>query len=281
MKEINAHRCFGGWQRRFTHDSAACACAMTFSVYLPPAAESAPVPAVYWLSGLTCTDENFVTKAGAQQVASELGLALVVPDTSPRGLDLPGEDDEFDFGTGAGFYLNATRPPWAGRYNMHDYVVDELPALVESVLGGMVSDRRSLMGHSMGGHGALVAALRHPGRFAAVTAFAPICAPSRVPWGEKAFHGYLGDDRDAWRAWDACALVADGHDFGAMPAPLVDQGESDPFLAQQLRPELLEAACAERGLGLEVRRQPGYDHSYFFIATFIGEHLSRHAEALA
>lgn len=281
MEEVDVHRCFGGWQRRFTHNSAACACTMTFSVYLPPAAESAPVPAVYWLSGLTCTDENFINKAGAQRAAAELDLALVAPDTSPRGPGVPGQDDGYDLGTGAGFYVNAARPPWAGHYNMYDYVVSELPALIETELAGSISERRTIMGHSMGGHGALVVALRNPDRYEAVSAFAPICAPSRVPWGKKAFGAYLGDERGAWRAWDATALIEDGHDFGRMPTPLVDQGDADQFLSEQLRPDLLEDACGRYGLEMAVRRHAGYDHSYFFIATFIAEHLARHADALA
>lgn len=280
MQEIDAHKTFGGRQLRYTHDSRACACTMTFSVYLPPAAERAPVPAVFFLSGLTCTDENFVTKAGAQRVAAELGLALVVPDTSPRGHGLPGEDDAYDFGTGAGFYLNATREPWAGKYNMYDYVTDELPALLADRLATRIdASRTSIMGHSMGGHGALVIALRNPGRYAAVSALAPICAPGRVPWGQKALGGYLGDDPQAWRAYDTTALIEDGHRFRDMPTPLIDQGTDDNFLAEHLRPDLLEAACEAAGQPLELRRQPGYDHSYFFIATFIEDHLRHHAAA--
>lgn len=281
MERIDAHKCFGGWQRRYTHASEVCDCTMTFSVYLPPQAEKGPVPAVYYLSGLTCTDENFVNKAGAQRAAAELGLALIAPDTSPRGHDLPGEHDSFDFGSGAGFYVNATQAPWAGKYNMDDYVVRELPSLIESEFTGVIdAGNRSIMGHSMGGHGALVLALRNPGRYRAVSAFAPVCAPSRVPWGHKAFGGYLGDDPDAWRAYDATELIADGRDFGDAPTPLVDQGLDDNFLEEQLRPDLLEAACDRIGVDVEVRRQPGYDHSYFFIASFIEDHLRRHAEGL-
>lgn len=280
MEAIESHRCFGGTQHRFRHESQCCGSDMTFSLYLPPQASEGSVPAVYFLSGLTCTDENFVNKAGAQRAAAELGLALVVPDTSPRGLGLPGEDDDDDFGTGAGFWLDATEPPWAGHYRMETYAMQELPALLAAELGDRVGKRRAVCGHSMGGHGALVLALRHPERFASVSAFAPICAPSHVPWGRKAFRGYLGEDQAAWREHDACALIRSGHDFGAMPAPLIDQGDADPFLDEQLRPDLLQAACAETGVDVELRYQPGYDHGYFFIATFIAEHLRYHARAL-
>lgn len=281
MKQIDAHKCFGGWQRRYTHTSEACDCTMTFSVYLPPQAEQGPVPAVYYLSGLTCTDENVVNKAGAQRTAAELGLALIAPDTSPRGHNLPGEDEAFDFGSGAGFYVNATQPPWAGKYNMDDYVVKELPALIASEFTDTIdANRCSIMGHSMGGHGALVLALRNPGRYQAVSAFSPVCAPAQVPWGHKAFGGYLGDDHASWNAYDASALVANGHDFGEVPTPLIDQGLDDGFLDEQLRPDLLERACEQAGVSIEVRRQPGYDHSYFFIASFIKEHLQRHAQGL-
>jgi len=277
VRRVSRVRCFEGWQERWMHDSATCSCPMHFSIYLPPQAEYGPVPTVYWLSGLTCTDENFVTKAGAQRYAAELGLAIVCPDTSPREVDLQGEHDSWDFGSGAGFYINATREPWARHYRMHDYVVEELPALVEArfpVLAGV----RSVSGHSMGGHGALVAALRNPQRYAAVSAFAPICAPSECPWGEKAFSGYLGDDREQWKQWDACELVR----AGAAPtlALLIDQGESDDFLQQQLKPHLLEQACAQAAWPLQLRMRAGYDHSYHFIATFIEDHLRFHAEAL-
>lgn len=281
MQEIDAHKCFGGWQRRYTHQSAVCDCAMTFAVYLPPQAEHGPVPAVYYLSGLTCTDENFVNKAGAQRMASELGLALIAPDTSPRGHNLPGEDDDYDFGSGAGFYVNATQAPWVGKYNMYDYVVDELPTLIAQEFADVINSARvSIMGHSMGGHGALMIALRNPQRYAAVSAFSPICAPSQVPWGEKALGGYLGNDKIAWQAYDSTALVEAGHRFDSMPPPLIDQGENDNFLAEHLRPDLLEAACEKAGANINVRRHAGYDHSYFFIATFIQDHLQHHAAAL-
>lgn len=281
MHKIDEHKSFGGWQRRYTHASPACDCDMTFAVYLPPQAEQGPVPALYYLSGLTCTDENFINKAGAQRVASELGIALIAPDTSPRGHTLPGENEDYDFGSGAGFYLNATQAPWAGKYNMYDYVVQELPALIENEFAQTInSNKVSIMGHSMGGHGALVISLRNPGQFASVSALAPICAPSQVPWGEKALGGYLGDDRQAWAAYDSSALINAGRRFENMPPPLIDQGEGDDFLAEHLRPDLLEAACARAGVDITLRRQPGYDHSYFFIATFIEDHLRHHAAAL-
>ncbi len=270
------HRVFGGRLVRFVHDSDACGCAMRASVYLPPQAEAGPVPAMYWLSGLTCTDENFMTKAGAQRYAADSGLALVAPDTSPRGLGLPGEDDDWDFGTGAGFYVNATEAPWSSHYRMHDYVVHELPALIERRFP-VRDDVRSVSGHSMGGHGALVVALRNPGRYRAVSAFAPICAPSRCPWGRKAFSAYLGADEAAWRQWDASALIGEATE--RLPL-LVDQGEADEFLAEQLRPDDLAAACDRAGHPLELRRHAGYDHSYYFIASFIGDHLAHHAAFL-
>lgn len=279
MEAIDQHKAFGGWQARYTHASDACACDMTFAVYLPPAAEHGPVPALYYLSGLTCTDENFVNKAGAQRVAAELGLALIAPDTSPRGHGLPGEDDAYDFGSGAGFYVNATQAPWAGKYNMYDYVVEELPALLRKEFARKIDpDKVAITGHSMGGHGALTIALRNPGVYASVSAFAPIVAPSQVPWGHKALGGYLGEDRAAWRAHDATALVEDGNRFPG--TPLIDQGLDDNFLEEQLKPELLEQAAEAAGISVEVRRQPGYDHSYFFIATFMEDHLRHHGQAL-
>jgi S-formylglutathione hydrolase len=230
---------------------------------------------LYWLSGLTCNDENFMQKAGAQRVAAELGIALVAPDTSPRGCNLPGEDDSYDFGSGAGFYLNATEQPWAAHYRMYTYVSEELPALIERHFP--VTERRAISGHSMGGHGALICALKNPGRYRSVSAFAPISNPSHCPWGEKAFSGYLGSDREGWKAWDSCELIATARE--RLPI-LVDQGDADQFLQQQLKPEALEAACAAAGHPLELRIRPGYDHSYFFIASFIEDHLRHHARAL-
>jgi S-formylglutathione hydrolase len=250
---------------------------MRFSVYLPPAAQQAPVPVLYWLSGLTCTDENFVHKAGAQRYAAEHGIALVAPDTSPRGEAVPDDPEgAWDFGLGAGFYLNATEAPWSGHYRMYDYVSAELPALLAANLPLDIS-RSAIAGHSMGGHGALVIALRNPGCFRSVSAFAPIAAPSRCPWGVKAFSHYLGADRTAWGDYDSCELIA----RGAAPLPtLVDQGEADEFLETQLQTTLLEQVCHEHDYPATIRRQPGYDHSYFFIASFIGSHIAFHAERL-
>jgi S-formylglutathione hydrolase len=278
LETLGASRCFGGEQLRLRHRSSSLDCAMTFSVYLPPQAESGTVPVLYWLSGLTCTDENFVTKAGAQRYAADAGIAIVAPDTSPRGDAVPDDPDgAYDFGHGAGFYVNATEAPWSSHYHMYDYVVHELPALVSAEFP-LRDDACAVSGHSMGGHGALVAALRNPGRYRSVSAFAPISAPAQCPWGQKALARYLGEDRTRWRAWDAEALLRDGADPGPM---LVDQGQADGFLAEQLKPALLEAACAERGLEATLRRQPGYDHSYFFVSTFIGDHIAFHARHLA
>jgi S-formylglutathione hydrolase len=276
LERIEHRACFGGWQDVYEHASRALDCTMRFGVYLPPqaAAPGARLPVLYWLSGLTCTEQNFITKAGAQRYAAEHGVVVVAPDTSPRGEHVP-DAGGYDLGKGAGFYLNATQAPWATHYRMHDYVVDELPALVEAQFP--VDDRRAISGHSMGGHGALVLALRNPGRYRSVSAFAPIVAPSQVPWGEKAFTAYLGEDRAAWREWDACALLAGASE--RLPL-LVDQGEGDEFLDTQLRPDLLRAACAEAGHPLTLRLQPGYDHSYYFMASFIGDHLAHHARAL-
>ncbi|MDT3670088.1 MAG: S-formylglutathione hydrolase [Aromatoleum sp.] len=276
LEQIAANRSFGGWHKRFRHRSKVLDCEMVFAVYLPPQADHGRVPAMYWLSGLTCTDENFMQKAGAHRVAAELGVALVAPDTSPRGTGVPGDPDGgWDFGLGAGFYVNASEPPWNRHYRMHDYVVDELPALVEAELP--VDSRRAVSGHSMGGHGALVAALRNPGRYLSVSAFAPITHPVAVPWGQKAFGRFFGEDREAWKRWDACELIADAPE--RLPL-LVDQGDADGFLAEQLRPDALRGACAAAGHPLVLRMQPGYDHSYYFIASFIEEHVRHHAAAL-
>jgi S-formylglutathione hydrolase len=277
LTRISANRCFGGSQEVWSHASSATGCMMRFGVYLPPQAAGARVPVLWWLSGLTCTEENFIVKAGAQRVAAELGLALVMPDTSPRGVPLPGDSAGWDFGVGAGFYLDAIREPWRRHYRMRTYLVDELRALVEAEFP-IDGARTAMSGHSMGGHGALTIALSEPGWIRSVSAFAPICAPMRCPWGEKALAGYLGDDRDTWRACDATELVRSRGWAG--PPILVDQGAADPFLDSQLRPDLLEQACADAGVGLELRRQPGYDHSYFFVATFIEDHLRRHRAQL-
>jgi len=275
VDKLESHACFGGVQEVWSHASSALDCTMRFGIYLPPQAHDGPCPVLYWLSGLTCSEQNFITKAGAQRYAAEHGLILVAPDTSPRG-DEVADADADALGQGAGFYLNATQPPWAAHYRMHDYVVDELPALVDECFA--TSKRRSISGHSMGGHGALVAALRNPGRYRSVSAFAPIVAPSQVPWGQAAFSAYLGDDHATWREWDACALIAGASERLSL---LVDQGDADPFLERELRPQLLRDACARAGHPLTLRMQPGHDHSYYFVASFIGEHIAWHAAELA
>ncbi|MCB1883867.1 MAG: S-formylglutathione hydrolase [Geminicoccaceae bacterium] len=270
------NRSFGGRQLVLKHRSEATGTEMAFSVYLPPQAEKGPCPAVFYLSGLTCTWENVTTKAGFQRDAADLGLVVVCPDTSPRGLDLPGEHDAYDFGSGAGFYVDATEAPWTANYRMYSYVTEELPGIVRSSFP-VDMERVGVFGHSMGGHGALVTALRKPGLFRSVSAFAPICSPMRCPWGEKALSNYLGGDRDAWRAYDATALIEDGCRTKDI---LVDQGGADNFLEKELKPELLEAACARAGIPLTLRRQAGYDHSYYFIASFMPAHLRWHGERL-
>ena len=274
MQRIEQRACFGGLQEVWTHRSIALNCQMQFAVYLPPQAQHGPVPVLYWLSGLTCTEQNFINKAGAQRYAAEHGIAIVAPDTSPRG-DGVADAEGYDLGQGAGFYVNATQAPWAAHYRMYDYVADELPALIEANFP--VTDARAISGHSMGGHGALVLALRNPGRYRSVSAFAPIAAPSQAPWGERAFAAYLGDDRETWKAYDASALIAGASE--RLPL-LIDQGSADEFLAAQLRPELLQEACDAHAHPLTLRMQAGYDHSYYFIASFIGEHIAHHAAAL-
>jgi S-formylglutathione hydrolase len=278
MQTRSERPCFAGVQGFYESHSAACGGPMRFGVYLPPAAlAGAKVPAVYVLAGLECNEETFASKAGAQRAAARLGLALVTCDTSPRATRIPGDDASWDFGQGAGFYLDATQAPWSATYRMFTHVTEELPAWVEAhfpVRAGV----RGILGHSMGGHGALVAALRRPERYRSVSAFAPIVAPSQVPWGQKAFAGYLGEDRAAWAEWDACALLAAGRRF---PGPLrIDQGAGDKFLATQLLPERLEAAAAAAGQAIDLRRRPGYDHAYYFIASFVDEQLEHHAGAL-
>jgi len=277
IERIERIKEFGGWLNRYRHLSTACHCEMTLSVYLPPAAEQGPVPAVYYLSGLTCTDDNVRVKAGAQRYAAELGLALVMPDTSPRGEQVADAPDRYDLGQGAGFYVNATQAPWGGQYQMFDYVTDELPSLLEAALP-LVPGLRAITGHSMGGHGALVCALRRPELYRSVSAFAPICNPVQCGWGQGCFGAYLGEDREVWKAWDAAELIRAGRRFPA--TPLIDQGGDDEFLTEQLHPQALEAACRDQGQPLILRRQPGYDHSYHFIATFVGEHLTHHAAGL-
>ena len=276
MQRIEQRACFGGQQEGWQHTSSTLGCEMRFAVYLPPQARpGAKLPVLYWLSGLTCTEQNFITKAGAQRYAAEHGLIVVAPDTSPRGDDVA-DADGYDLGKGAGFYVNATQAPWADHYRMYDYVVDELPALVEAHFPA--SEARGISGHSMGGHGALVIGLRNPSRYRSISAFSPIVAPSQVPWGEKALSAYLGEDRESWQDYDATALIANAC---ARTPLLVDQGAADEFLDVQLRPQLLEAAARAAGHPLTLRMQPGYDHSYYFIASFIGEHVAWHAKALA
>jgi S-formylglutathione hydrolase len=275
IERIERRACFGGWQEVHRHASAVLGCSMHVAVYLPPQAAQpgARLPVLYWLSGLTCTEQNFITKAGAQRYAAEHGVIVVAADTSPRGEEVA-DADGYDLGKGAGFYLNATQQPWAAHYRMYDYIVDELPAWVEANFPA--SDMRGIAGHSMGGHGALTIALRNPGRYRSVSAFSPIVAPMQVAWGQKAFTAYLGEDHSHWRAHDTVELVK----AGASKLPLlVDQGGDDEFLEGQLRPQLLQQACEAAGHPLTLRLQPGYDHSYYFIASFIGEHIAHHAAA--
>jgi S-formylglutathione hydrolase len=273
---LSEHRCFGGTQRFYSHESRECRSEMRLSVFLPPQAAQRPVPVLYYLAGLTCTEETFMIKAGAQRVAAELGLMLVTPDTSPRKIRFPGDDASWDFGIAAGFYVDATESPWSQSYRMYSYVTRELPELVQS-LGVARADRQSIFGHSMGGHGALVCALRNPEQYRSVSAFAPIAAPMQCPWGVKAFSGYLGQDRTAWAQYDASALVAAKRYERTL---LVDQGTADKFLAEQLKPELLEAACSKSGTPLKLCRQEGYDYGYYFISIFVADHLQHHVAFL-
>jgi S-formylglutathione hydrolase len=275
MHLISRTATFGGEIRRFKHHSKACNCDMTFGIFLPPRAQQGPVPALLWLSGLTCTDENFMIKAGAQRVAAELGLAIVCPDTSPRGTNFAGEHDDYDFGSGAGFYVNAIQEPWSANYRMYDYVTGELPALVEAHLP--VNGKWGISGHSMGGHGALICYLRNPGKYLSVSAFAPICNPSNGGWGQKAFSNYLGDDRNDWAEYDAAMLIGSAEE--KLPL-LIDQGSEDEWLSDQLKPGALEQAAIASHYPLTLRMQEGYDHGYYFVATFIEDHLRHHAKAL-
>ncbi|HVI32887.1 S-formylglutathione hydrolase [Phenylobacterium sp.] len=276
LETVSTTRTFGGTQGVYRHRSRETGTDMTFSVFVPPQAEQGPRPVVWYLSGLTCTHANVTEKGQFQRACAELGLVFVAPDTSPRGEGVP-DDPAYDFGQGAGFYVDATQPPWAQHFRMASYIVSELP---EVIAGHFPVDmaRQGLTGHSMGGHGALTLALKTPGRWRSVSAFAPIASPMRCPWGEKALTGYLGPDRHAWRRHDATALIEDG---ARLPEILVDQGDADNFLKDQLKPELLEAACRDAGVPLTLRMQPGYDHSYYFIATFMADHLAWHAERLA
>ena len=277
IEQISANRCFGGKQLRFQHQSEVLNCDMVFAVYLPPQAEQGPVPVLYWLSGLTCTDENFVTKAGAQQFAAKYGVAIVAPDTSPRGENVPDDAEAaYDFGLGAGFYVNATEAPWSQHYNMYSYVVEELPAIINENFP-VDAARCSIFGHSMGGHGALTIALKNPEKFRSVSAFAPIVAPKRCPWGQKALSGYLGEDNGQWDDYDTTELIAKAET--QLPI-LVDQGTGDDFLQEQLKPELLQEAADKAGYPIELRMQEGYDHSYYFMASFIEDHIRFHSEHL-
>ena len=276
MRLVSEHACFGGTQRFLAHESRECRAEMRFSVYLPPQASRGRVPVLYYLAGLTCTEETFMVKAGAQRLAAEHGLMLVAPDTSPR-VRLPGDDTSWDFGLAAGFYVDATQAPWSQHYRMYSYVTKELPELVARELPAD-THRQSIFGHSMGGHGALVCALRNPEQYRSVSAFAPIAAPVQCPWGRKAFSGYLGSDESDWLAWDASALVAER----PFHAPiLIDQGTADRFLAEQLNPDVFAAACERSGQRFDLRMHAGYDHGYYFISTFMADHLAWHARALS
>lgn len=275
LETVSSNKSFGGWHRQYRHHSEVLGCSMRLAVYLPPQAEHGPVPALYWLSGLTCSDENFMQKAGAQRIAAELGIALIAPDTSPRG-DGVADDPAYDLGMGAGFYLNASEQPWASHYRMYDYVTRELPTLLEAQLP--LNEQRAISGHSMGGHGALVCALREPQRYRSVSAFSPISHPMHCPWGQKAFTAYLGSDEARWREWDTVELLGS---LGAPTLPCrVDVGLADPFLTEQLGIDALADAAADAGWPIKLERHEGYDHSYYFVASFIEAHLRFHAAAL-
>eukprot|EP00095_Tigriopus_kingsejongensis_P011003 snap_masked-scaffold3100_size10230-processed-gene-0.1 protein:Tk11003 transcript:snap_masked-scaffold3100_size10230-processed-gene-0.1-mRNA-1 annotation:"s-formylglutathione hydrolase" len=276
MQRVERIKECGGWLERYTHASSRCNCEMTFSIYLPPAAADGPVPALYWLSGLTCTDDNVRTKAGAQRYAAEQGVALVMPDTSPRGDSVADEPERYDLGKGAGFYVDATEAPWAAHYQMYSYVTDELVSLVEANFP-VIAGCKSVTGHSMGGHGALIVALKNPDAYKSASAFSPICNPMVCGWGEGCFGAYIGSDKTEWAKYDATALVESG---ASAPPLLIDQGLDDEFLEGQLYPQNLQAACEAKGVALEYRAQDGYDHSYHFIASFIGEHIAWHAKHL-
>lgn len=279
LETLGEHVSFGGKVGFYRHESMSTRTPMRLAVFIPPQARERPVPVLYYLAGLTCTEETFMMKAGAQRVAAELGLMLVAPDTSPRGIELPGDREHWDFGVAAGFYLDATREPWAAHYRMATYVVHELPALIA---GHFPADcaRAGIFGHSMGGHGALTLGLTHRDRYRSISAFAPIAAPMQCPWGVKAFTGYLGEDRATWARHDATEIVRTLDEAGRGPRILIDQGLSDPFLERELKPQLFEAACDAAGLPLTLRRHAGYDHGYYFISTFVADHLRHHAHAL-
>lgn len=275
IEQFGASKNFGGWTKMFSHPSESCGGEMKFSVFLPPQAESGNVPVLYWLSGLTCNHENFITKAGAQQYAAQSGIMLVAPDTSPRGAGVQGEDDDYDLGSGASFYINATEDKWAANYRMEDYIIHELPKII-GVNFPVVKGKESIFGHSMGGHGALTLALKNPGRFCSVSAFSPICAPSQCQWGEKVFTNYLGENRESWKKHDANELIQKS----TLEIPLlIDQGGDDPFLEKELNFELFLNTCEKRNQKLTARLQSGYDHTYYFIATFMEDHIQHHAKA--
>jgi len=279
LELLSEHACFGGVQRFYRHASREIGLPMRFSVYLPPQAAQDKVPALLYLAGLTCNEETFMIKAGAQRVAAELGLALIAPDTSPRGAGVPGESESWDFGVGAGFYLDASATPWSKNYRMESYLTAELLPLVAQELA-VDAGRVGIFGHSMGGHGALTLALKHPGLFKSVSAFAPICAPTQCPWGQKAFAGYLGPDTKFWAAHDACALMNNRTTALYPENILIDQGLADQFLPTQLNPQLFEQACTKAGQALTLRRHVGYDHGYYFVSTFMADHLAHHARIL-
>ena len=274
MERIEHHACFGGWQDVYQHQSEVLGCTMKFAAYLPPQAEKQACPVIYWLSGLTCNEQNFIMKAGAQQFAAQHGVILIAPDTSPRG-EFVADDDAYDLGQGAGFYIKATQAPWSDHYNMYDYIVSELPALVESNLPA--SDKRAIFGHSMGGHGALMIGLRHSARYTSLSAFAPIIAPSQVPWGQKAFKAYLGENESLWGAFDTLNLLESAE---SIPPILVDVGTGDPFYQEQLKPELLAEVCDRKQHAYTLNLREGYDHSYYFISSFMAEHIAFHARYL-
>jgi len=278
IQTVEKHASFGGVQGIYTHTSDVVSGDMEFSVYVPPQAENGPLPVLYYLSGLTCSQDNVTTKGGFQKYAAEQGIIIVCPDTSPRGTDYSGEHDDYDFGSGAGFYVDATASPWSSTYQMYSYIVDELPALIAEHFP-VDSHRCGIFGHSMGGHGALVIGLRNPDKFQSISAFSPIVVPTQVPWGQKAFEGYLADDPQQWSNYDATELIKTGHKVNR--PILIDQGTADPFLTTQLQPELFEAACEKAGQALKLRMQPEYDHSYFFISSFMQDHIEHHAQLLS
>jgi S-formylglutathione hydrolase len=278
LTKVSSNKIFGGFQQVFSHDSSELGCKMNFGIYLPPQAESTKVPVIYWLSGLTCTEQNFVTKSGMQQYATKHGLIVVAPDTSPRGCNIEGEDDSWDFGTGAGFYVDATEEKWKKNYRMYSYVTSELPQLIQANFPAE-RDKQSIMGHSMGGHGALICYLKNPGLYRSVSAFSPICNPIECPWGQKAFLGYLGSNKSSWEEYDACALTSSFN--GPLSDILIDQGGDDEFLHKgQLLPNNFVTKCADAKVPVMLRMQEGYDHSYYFIASFIGDHFTHHARYL-